>query len=117
MAVAVVIRGRLQSPSQPMSEPFPQSGSSVSPARPGEAVTPRAPKGSETVINPERRPTTAPVPLEPASVGSSAAKSSIVRLLFPAEDEQALQTFDAQAGVQLGHYTVIERIRTGGIGA
>jgi serine/threonine-protein kinase len=100
-----------------MSEPFPQSGSSVSRARPGEAVTPRSPRGPETVINPERRPTTAPDSVEAASVGSSAAKSSIVRLLFPAEDEQALQTFDAQAGVQLGHFAVIERIRTGGMGA
>jgi len=27
------------------------------------------------------------------------------------------QSFDAQAGVQLGHFTVIERIRTGGMGA
>jgi serine/threonine-protein kinase len=54
---------------------------------------------------------------EPAAGSSSTAKSSIVRLLFPPDDEQAVQTFDAQEGVQLGHFTVIQRIRTGGMGA
>lgn len=78
---------------------------------------PRAHKGPETVINPERRPPASPVASEPAAAGLSSVKSSIVRLLFPSDDEQAVQSFDAQSGVQLGHFTVIERIRTGGMGA
>ena len=40
-----------------------------------------------------------------------------MRLLFPADDETVAQTFDPQAGVQLGHFAIIERIRTGGMGA
>lgn len=44
-------------------------------------------------------------------------KSSVVRLLFPADDETVTQTFDAQSGAQLGHFAIIERIRTGGMGA
>jgi serine/threonine-protein kinase len=99
-----------------MNEPVIQSGSSATPpGRAGERGAVRAHRGPETVINPERRP--APVaPDQQPSTGSS-TKSSIVRLLFPPDDEQAVQTFDAQAGVQLGHFTVIQRIRTGGMGA
>ena len=101
-----------------MNEPAVQSGSSATPpTKPGERGPVRAHRGPETVINPERRaPPAALVPDEPAA-GSSSTKSSIVRLLFPPDDEQAVQTFDAQAGVQLGHFTVIQRIRTGGMGA
>ncbi|MGE5195610.1 MAG: protein kinase domain-containing protein [Deltaproteobacteria bacterium] len=100
-----------------MNEPVRQSGSSAaSPARPGEAAVVRAHKGQQTVINPERRAVPVPIADAPALTGSS-AKSSIVRVLFPTDDEQAVQTFDAQSGVQLGHFTVIERIRTGGMGA
>ncbi len=82
-------------------------------------MLPRPHKGPETVINPERRPpATAPIASElPSTSGSSLAKSSVVRLLFPADDDQVVPSFDAPAGVQLGHFTVIERIRTGGMGA
>jgi serine/threonine-protein kinase len=69
------------------------------------------------VINPERRPAPAAVAPDEPAAASSSTKSSIVRLLFPPDDEQAVQTFDAQSGVQLGHFTVIQRIRTGGMGA
>jgi serine/threonine-protein kinase len=101
-----------------MNDPAVQSGSSATPpTRPGERGPVRAHRGPETVINPERRPPPAAVVADEPAAGSSSAKSSIVRLLFPPDDEQAVQTFDAQAGVQLGHFTVIERIRTGGMGA
>ncbi len=80
-------------------------------------------KGPDTVINPERRPgpaiATAPVAVAETGAASagSLAKSSIVRMLFPPEEETAVQTFDPQAGLNLGHFAVIERIRTGGMGA
>lgn len=105
-----------------MSEPVLHSGSSVSsPAPPGEEVRPRA-KGPETVINPERRPASIAAAAdsagEPAVASTGTlAKSSIVRLLFPPEEEEAVQTFDARAGLKLGHFAIIERIRTGGMGA
>jgi serine/threonine-protein kinase len=101
-----------------MSEPVRPSGSSAtSPVRPGEGPPSRAQRGPQTVINPERRASAALPLTEPPASSSSSAKSSVIRLLFPADDEQAVQTFDAQSGVQLGHFTVIERIRTGGMGA
>jgi hypothetical protein len=104
-----------------MTEPVLQPGSSVaSPDQPGEFGKVRAHKGPETVINPERRA----APVLPAATVAQAApavgssvKSSIVRMLFPVEDETAAQTFDAQSGIQLGHFAIIERIRTGGMGA
>ncbi|HEY2253955.1 MAG TPA: serine/threonine-protein kinase, partial [Planctomycetaceae bacterium] len=117
----------------------------TAPVQPAEAGKIRTNKGPETVINPERRAAPAPqvgtgtdgtgaigtgtggtgtvggVPAGPASdvaatVGM-AAKSSIVRMLFPVDDETAAQAFNAQSGVQLGHFAIIERIRTGGMGA
>ena len=104
-----------------MTEPVLQSGSSVaSPAPSGEEARVRAHNGPLTVINPERR--AAPllalssVP-EVLPTALSSVKSNIVRLLFPADDETATQSFDAQSGVQLGHFAIIERIRTGGMGA
>src|SRR5579863_10751886 len=124
-----------------MADPAFPSGSSVTaPVQPGEAARIRANKGPQTVINPERRATPVPPVLagqsgaEPvvavpvatalglaAAAGtpakSSPANSSMVRLLFPADDETVAQTFDPQSGVQLGHFAIIERIRTGGMGA
>jgi len=124
-----------------MSDPVFQSGSSVStPVHPGEGAKVRANKGPETVINPERRaspvPSVAATPIAggqglatpglvapglvaagPLPAVGTSAKSSIVRLLFPVDDETVAQTFDAQSGVQLGHFAIIERIRTGGMGA
>jgi serine/threonine-protein kinase len=101
-----------------MTEPAYQTGSSAtSSARPIEASGAlRAPTGPETVINPERRALAVAAGAGAVPVGSS-VKSSVVKILFPAEDDPAAQTFDAQQGVQLGHFTVIERIRTGGMGA
>jgi serine/threonine-protein kinase len=43
--------------------------------------------------------------------------SSVVRMLFPPENEAAAATFDAGRGVELGHFSIIERIRSGGMGA
>jgi serine/threonine-protein kinase len=107
-----------------MSEPLFQVGSSVSsPVLPVEGVKVRAGKGPDTVINPERRsgPAGAAPPVATGETGvvssGSPAKSSIVRMLFPPEEETAVQTFDPQAGLSLGHFAIIERIRTGGMGA
>ncbi|MBI3865446.1 MAG: hypothetical protein HY290_26520 [Planctomycetia bacterium] len=87
-----------------MSESALQTGSSAStPVPPSEGVRVRAGKGAETVINPERRAapgalvTVAAGEAPPSSIGS-AAKSGIVRMLFPPEDEAAVQTFDAETG-------------------
>jgi serine/threonine-protein kinase len=76
---------------------------------------PRAHLGPETVINPERR--TIPVPTGGSVLSGSSVKSSVVRVLFPSDDDGRTQTFDAEAGVQLGHFAIIERIRSGGMGA
>ena len=107
-----------------MNEPLLQAGSSVSsPVLPGDGVRVRPGKGPDTVINPERRPGPAPIVPPPAAgetpavPGSSITKSSIVRMLFPPEEETVVQTFDPQAGLHLGHFAIIERIRTGGMGA
>ncbi len=98
-----------------MGEPITQGGSSVAaPTRKGDAPVPRAHLGPETVINPERRASPA---VMAAEIPGSSVKSSVVRLLFPSEDETAVQTFDAEAGAQLGHFSVLERIRSGGMGA
>ncbi|MBS0264533.1 MAG: protein kinase [Planctomycetes bacterium] len=106
-----------------MSEPVLQTGSSVaSPVLPGEGAKPRV-KGQATVINPERRGSPA-LPAQPATPGetgqpaaSGIPKSSIVRLLFPPDEEAATLAIDADSGIQLGHFAVIDRIRTGGMGA
>lgn len=101
----------------------------TSPVPPGEPAKVRANKGPETVINPERRaapvlpPVVASEGVTPAvgpsanAAANAAAKSSIVRILFPPDDETATHSFDPQSGVQLGHFAIIERIRTGGMGA
>lgn len=47
----------------------------------------------------------------------SGGSSSVVRMLFPPENEAAAATFDAGRGVELGHFSIIERIRSGGMGA
>jgi serine/threonine-protein kinase len=95
-------------------EPFGASALPVEPAAP-----PRAHRGPQTVINPEGRP--APVGLAGASSAQEAAtpgKSSVARLLFPAESSDAeLTGVDAINGISLGHYSILERIRGGGMGA
>jgi serine/threonine-protein kinase len=107
-----------------MSEPVLTTGSSgSSPLLPGEGVKVRPGKGPETVINPERRPGPALATLVagPGETATSSAaalpKSSIVRLLFPQDEEAAVQTFDPQIQLHLGHFAIIDRIRTGGMGA
>lgn len=102
-----------------MSEPANQSASASSatgnPVASGAA--PRTQRGPETVINPERRAAALP-PGDTSSSAGSSVKSSIVRVLFPPESEDGpAHAFDAQHGVQLGHFSIIERIRSGGMGA
>jgi serine/threonine-protein kinase len=101
-----------------MSEPVMSSGSAGSSVvRPVEGTgVLRSHRGPETVINPERRPGGATAPALPAGAGS-ALVSSVVRVLFPPEDGDGGATFDAERGVQLGHFSIVERIRSGGMGA
>jgi eukaryotic-like serine/threonine-protein kinase len=103
-----------------MDDPVATPGSSIaSPHRTAEpSGASRAPaiRGPETVINPERRVPPAPSTVTPATPATP--RSSIVRLLFPAgEGEPADGEFHADKGVQLGHFSILERIRTGGMGA
>lgn len=106
-----------------MSEPVLQTGSSASsPVLHAEGVKVRPGNGPETVINPERRlgPAYAtPVAGHAENSGSSSSlpKSSIVRMLFPPEEEAAARSFDPQEDLHLGHFAIIDRIRTGGMGA
>lgn len=77
---------------------------------------PRAlPRGPETVINPEGRQAA------PGSAPETAAAppaSHVIRALFPAGDElSAEERFTAANGTLLGHFSIVERIRTGGMGA
>src|SRR5262249_9685346 len=52
------------------------------------------------------------------SVGATTSpRSSVVRWLFPPDDETAAATFDPGRGIQLGHFSIVERIRSGGVGA
>lgn len=91
------------------------AGSSV--ARPVEGSgAGRSHRGPETVINPERRPGGAAAPAMPGAAGS-ALKSSLVRILFPPDDDAAVAAFDPDRGIQLGHFSIVERIRSGGMGA
>lgn len=72
-------------------------------------------RGPETVINPERRASGASTI---AHNVKATPRSSIVRMLFPStEGEQVTGDFTAEKGVKLGHFSIVERIRTGGMGA
>lgn len=96
-----------------MPQSDPRSASSL---RGGEFVAPRVmPRsGPETVVNPEKR----------AAAGNSidyallpsAPTSSIARILFPAAegDERCDRNV---SGLTIGHFQVMERIRSGGMGA
>ncbi|HTI50813.1 MAG TPA: serine/threonine-protein kinase, partial [Planctomycetaceae bacterium] len=90
------------------------SGSSVArSADPG--VTLRAQRGPETVINPERRAAASMAPTD--SSPQTSTNSSVVRLLFPQNDDPDGASFDARQGIELGHFSIVERIRSGGMGA
>ncbi len=81
-------------------------------------VIDRPHRGPHTVLNPEGRPapaTISPVPL--AASAASTPRSSLVRVLFPAEGDDAAPPFDHAAVPKLGHYVLTERIRSGGMGA
>jgi serine/threonine-protein kinase len=72
---------------------------------------PRA--GPQTVVNPERR-TSGGMSDRPRS--STAPNSSIARILFPvADDEEGYA--ESLTGLTIGHFQVIDRIRSGGMGA
>jgi len=97
----------------PLPQPAaPQSSSVASSSRGSVAlpVIPRAslPREPGTVVNPERRPH-AVVEL-PANIPTS----SVVRLLFPAPDGSIP---DEQIEIDLGHFRLQQRIRSGGMGA
>jgi serine/threonine-protein kinase len=72
-------------------------------------------RGPETVINPEGRQSTAGYPVPDPLAGPA---STIVRILFPPADEIPDESrLGAAIGAQLGHFTIVKRIRTGGMGA
>lgn len=100
-----------------MNEPRSIPGSSASSVtRSAEvAANPRPQRGPETVINPERRVTASVAPED--SPSQTPANSSIVRLLFPPSDDVENAAFDAPRGIELGHFSIVERIRSGGMGA
>ena len=69
--------------------------------------------GGETVINPERRGTSLPLP-----EGPGLPSSSVWLRLFPSEvDYQDPALIPAPAGLQLGHFQIEARIGAGGMGA
>lgn len=71
-------------------------------------------RGPETVINPEGRQSMSAV----AADSPAPPASTIVRLLFPpAEELPNEERLAAAIGAELGHFTIVERIRTGGMGA
>lgn len=101
-----------------MNEAHSQSDPNPTPPKPASGVVvPRMvlPHGPETVVNPEGRPASEGASDHPLS---PVPASSIVRSLFPAiEETQSEERSQASIGVQLGHFTILERIRDGGMGA
>lgn len=100
-----------------MSDSHSQTGSSATrPAPVGATPPPRAPRprgnGPETVVNPEGRPS----PLVPPGA-MPLPTSSIVRTLFPHAEEGREEHSFTLDGVELGHFKILERIRSGGMGA
>jgi len=70
--------------------------------------------GPETVINPEGRP----APILPAVDSLPHPSSSIVRTLFPTSDVPGEEPGSAiTQGLKLGHFTILNRIRAGGMGS
>ncbi len=95
-------------PERPSSSiPLPIPGAVAAAARAA------AQRGPETVVNPEGRPS--PVLLMDQAAPPT---SGVVRILFPTvEDPEAERSAPTAAGLQLGHFTIIDRIRNGGMGA
>ena len=93
-----------QTRSDPAMSPQP-STTAYRPARIG--------RGAETVINPERRGASLPLP-----EGPGLPNSSVWLRLFPSEvDYQDPALVPAPAGLQLGHFQIEARIGAGGMGA
>src|SRR5579863_2039165 len=68
--------------------------------------------GSETVINPEGRPTYRESGNEP-----SASSSSVWNTLFPQQGYAPGEMGRHLVGLELGHFRIEDRIRSGGMGA
>ena len=92
----------------------PQSNSAVASQPPTTAYRPaRVGQGMETVINPERRGISLPLP-----EGPGLPTSSVWLRLFPSEvDYQDPAQVPAPAGLKLGHFEIQARIGAGGMGA
>lgn len=92
----------------------PRSDPAMSLQPPTTAYRPaRAGRGAETVINPERRGASLPLP-----EGPGLPNSSVWLRLFPFEvDYQDPAMVPAPAGLQLGHFQIEARIGAGGMGA
>src|SRR5262245_16432411 len=84
--------------------------------RPTEQAHPaRARRGPETVVNPERRAQPVATAVAPTAAERS-AKSNVGSVLFP-PDDSAPGPSGAVNGIEIGHFTIFERIRSGGMGA
>ncbi len=92
----------------------PRSDSAVASPPPTTAYRPvRVGHGTETVINPERRGVSIPLP-----EGPGLPTSSVWLRLFPSEvDYQDPAQVPAPAGLKLGHFEIQARIGAGGMGA
>ena len=92
----------------------PHSNSAVASQPPTTAYRPaRVGQGMETVINPERRGISLPLP-----EGPGLPTSSVWLRLFPSEvDYQDPAQVPAPAGLKLGHFEIQARIGAGGMGA
>lgn len=92
----------------------PNSDSAVAPQPPTTAYRPvRVGHGTDTVINPERRGVSLPLP-----EGPGLPTSSVWLRLFPSEvDYQDPAQVPAPAGLKLGHFEIQARIGAGGMGA
>lgn len=92
----------------------PRSDSAIASQPPTTAYRPaRIGRSAETVINPERRGASLPLP-----EGPGLPNSSVWLRLFPSEvDYQDPALIPAPAGLQLGHFQIEARIGAGGMGA
>ncbi|MBC7816210.1 MAG: protein kinase, partial [Planctomycetaceae bacterium] len=92
----------------------PRSDSAVASQPPTTAYRPvRVGHGADTVINPERRGVSLPLP-----EGPGLPTSSVWLRLFPSEvDYQDPAQVPAPAGLKLGHFEIQARIGAGGMGA
>ena len=93
----------------PTDQPDSRSGSSQSSSF-ADALGAAPVSGSETVINPEGRPDFAPSAAVPISDPSAWNR------LFPTGNDNDLEHANP-IGVELDHFVIEERIRSGGMGA